>query len=105
MSTRKNFLGAAASLGAAIAASRSGAAATGASPAPSASMAPQRPPSDAARAFAARMRKFDAKLSDAELDGIARGIDDEWSSGSRINAKGNVLRNSDEPDPPFSVKA
>lgn len=104
MSTRKNFLGAAASLGAVIAASRGATAA--ATPAPSATPAPaeQKPPSEAARAFAARMRKFDAKLSDAELETIARGIDDAWSAGSRINAKGKELRNADEPDPAFSVK-
>lgn len=104
MSTRKSFLGAAASLGAAVAAARGGAIAAS-SPQPAPSATPVKPPSEAARAFALRMRSFDAKLTDAEIDTIAHGIDDAWSVGNRVNAKGKALRNGDEPDPAFSVRA
>lgn len=104
MSTRKSFLGAAASLGAAMAAARGGAAAATPSPQPVPAATPVKPPSEAARAFALRMRSFDPKLTDAEVDTIAHGIDDAWSVGNRVNAKGKALRNSDEPDPSFSVR-
>lgn len=105
MGTRKSFLGAAASLGAVIAAARGVAVAATPSPAAPPTAAPVKPPSDAARALALRIRHFDAKLSDAEIDTIAHGIDDSWSVGGAVNPKGKALRNSDEPDPAFSVRA
>ena len=103
MSTRKSFLSAAASVAAIVAARANAAAAPSPSPAPTPS-APK-PPSEAARAIALRMRRFDAKLSDAEIDTIARGIDDNWSGAAPLNPKGKALRNSDEPDTSFSVRA
>lgn len=105
MSTRKSFLGAAASLGAVMAAARGTSAAPAAPPSPTPAPAAAKPPSEAARAFALRMRSFDAKLSEAEIDTIARGIDDAWSVGQRVNAKGKVLRNGDEPEAAFTVPA
>jgi hypothetical protein len=105
MSTRKSFLGAAASLGAVMAAARGASAAPTSSPKPAPTATPVKPPSEAARAVALRMRSFDEKLTDAEIDNIAHGIDDSWSVGSRLNARGKALSNSDEPDPAFSVRA
>ncbi len=49
------------------------------------------------------MRTFDSNLSDKELEDIARGIDDYWNVGKRVNPKGRALKNSDEPATPFSV--
>jgi hypothetical protein len=43
------------------------------------------------------MRRFDAGLSDAELDKIAHGIDDNLKAARALNPKGRPLRNSDEP--------
>ncbi len=65
-----------------------------ASPGPSPS---PKPPSAAARAQAETMRAFDPKLTDAQLDTIARGIDGNDAAGQRLNKKGRVLKNGDEP--------
>lgn len=107
MSTRKAFLGATASLGAVIAAARGVTAAPTSPPAPTPAptASPVKPPSEAARAVALRMRRFDPKLTDGEIDTIAHGIDDSWSVGSRVNPKGKALRNGDEPDPAFAIHA
>jgi len=42
------------------------------------------------------MRRFDAKLSDSDLEGIARGIDDNAAAGATLHQKKNQLRNSDD---------
>jgi hypothetical protein len=73
-----------------------------AAPKPSAS---PKPPSAAARAQAEAMRAFDPKLTDAELDTIARGIDGNDRSGQKLNKKGRVLKNGDEPVTRFAVDA
>jgi hypothetical protein len=43
------------------------------------------------------MRRFDPKLTDAEVANIAGQIDGNWKSGERLNPKGKRLKNSDEP--------
>ena len=63
----------------------------------------EKPPSEAAAALAARMRAFDPKLTDKDLDGIARGIDGNLDIGKAVNPKGKALKNWDEPATPFSV--
>ena len=62
-----------------------------------------KPPSEAASALAARMRAFDPRLTDKELDEIARGIDGNLEAGKAVNPKGKALDNWDEPATPFSV--
>lgn len=98
MSTRKAFLTAAAS-GALLAAAP-------APPAPSATPSPSgsQKTSTLSRAFAERMRAFDPALTDAQIDTIAQGIEDNLEAGSRINPKGKALKNSDEPVTVFEVE-
>jgi hypothetical protein len=100
MSTRKGFLTAAASTALLAAAP--------APPAPSASPSPSPsspPPSQLSRAFAERMRKFDPSLTDKQLETIASGIDDNLKLGDRVNPKGRVLKNWNEPDTIFEAGA
>jgi hypothetical protein len=94
MSTRKDFLAAAASL-------------------PLIAVAPPSPVptpnkqkiSEAAKALAAQMRKFDSALSDKELEQIAEGIDYNLRLGARVNRDGDALKNWDEPVTVFEVPA
>lgn len=72
------------------------------SPSPSASPSPK-PPSAAARSQAEAMRRFDAKLSDEQIETIARGIDGLTSTGQRLNPHGTTLKNADEPVTRFAV--
>ncbi|MEA2664443.1 MAG: hypothetical protein QOI11_1387 [Candidatus Eremiobacteraeota bacterium] len=51
------------------------------------------------------MRAFDPKLSDAQVETIARGIDGGYAAGQKLNKHGRVLRNGDEPVTRFSVDA
>lgn len=62
-----------------------------------------RPISPAALATALTYRTFDATLSDAEIEKIARGIDNKRAAGARLNPKGALLKNGDEPVTHFSV--
>lgn len=62
-----------------------------------------KPPSEAALATARTMRRFDPQLSDAEIETIARGIDENATAGARLNPKNKRLRNSDEPVTAFTV--
>ncbi len=78
------------------------AAAGPASPGPSAS---PKPPSAGARAQAEAMRAFDPKLSEAEIETIARGIDGGYAGGQKLNKHGRVLKNGDEPITRFHVDA
>lgn len=95
MSSRKDFLGFATSIAALVAAPQS--------PAPTPSPKPASEASDAARALALRMRAFDPALTDAEVRTIAEGIDPNLKLGSKINPKGRVLKNSDEPATTFEA--
>jgi hypothetical protein len=73
------------------------------SPAPSPSPSPK-PPSAPALATAAAMRRFDAALSDKDIDTIARAIDDNRRGAARLNPrKATVLKNGDEPVTRFSA--
>ncbi len=96
--TRKSFLAAAAS-GALIAAAPPSAQPSGS---PSPSPKPQKV-SQAARALAASMRKFDPQLSDKALDRIAENIDGNLKIGNSINPKGTKLKNWDEPATTFEA--
>ena len=100
MRTRKQFLAAAVSAGALLAAPAS--AQTVAPPKPTATPAPKKA-SDAATALAARMRAFDPKLTDDELATIADGIDGNLSLGRAVNPKGTAIPNSIEPATAFRV--
>jgi len=103
MSTRKEFIAAAATAPLLAAAPSSPPAATP-SPAPAATPK-KRQISQAARALAARMRSFDASLSDKELEQIAGGIDDNLKLGDRVNPHGTAIKNWDEPASEFEVPA
>lgn len=101
MSTRKQFIAAAASVPLIAAAP------------PSPHPAPQTPSpaptkrqiSAAARALAARMREFDSALSDKEIEEIAAGIDENLTIGGRVNPHGTALKNWNEPVTIFEVPA
>lgn len=47
------------------------------------------------------MRRFDPSLADAQLDEIARSIEEQWRIGAAVDPKGRALRNGDEPDSVF----
>ncbi len=95
MSTRKQFIAAAASVPLI-------AAAPSATPSPAPT---KRPVSEAAKALAARMRKFDSALTDGEVETIAAGIDENLRAGERVNPHGTALKNWDEPVTVFEVPA
>jgi len=50
------------------------------------------------------MRRFDSKLSDADVEKIARAIDDNAKAATALNPKKKRLRNSDEPVTTFSAE-
>jgi hypothetical protein len=79
------------------------AASVGALMTPSPQPSPTPSPSPASREFALRMRAFDPKLTDAEIESIAAGVEANWKLGKTVNHKGDALKNSDEPIPSFSV--
>lgn len=102
MSSRKEFLAAAAAVPLLAAAPPS--------PAPTAVPTATPPPSKQkisplARDFAQRMREFDPSLSDKQLEDIAAGIDGNLKIGNRVNPKGQALKNWDEPATEFEVPA
>lgn len=81
MSTRKQFISAAATV-----------------PLLAAAPSPQpKPVSDAAKALAIQMRTFDSALTDKQVEEIAKGIDDNLKVGARVNPHGTFLKNWDEP--------
>jgi hypothetical protein len=115
---RKQFLATVAATGAALALQRSRRASaqptSAAKPAPPTPAAPgspglpsaaptEKPPSAAALAVAAAMRRFDPKLSDAEVLEIAKSIDDDAQAGAALNPKKKRLGNSDQPVTVFTV--
>jgi hypothetical protein len=108
MATRKAFLFTIAASGTAVAAPAAVAgepvATPTAVPTPKATPTPK-PPTPAAAAWAERMRKFDATLSDKEVAVIATSIDQAYDLGTAINPKGRRLKNSDEPISPFEVES
>lgn len=108
MASRKSFLAAVATIGAAAAAAKSvSAAAPPVAPAPTPAASPTPKPakvSAAARAFAEKMRAFDPGLSDKDVNSIAEGVDYYQGAGKRVNPKGRALKNSDEPATTFEVR-
>jgi hypothetical protein len=54
-------------------------------------------PSPAALALAHEMRELDPALTDAQLDGIARGIDEVRSHGAALSPKKKRLANGVDP--------
>jgi len=115
MADRRSFLGAAVSGVAAsvLLAAKAGAQAgppeppPATSPRPSPSPAPSaspKPPSPLAAALALSMRRFDANLSEKDLDTIAHAIDDNRKGAVRLNpSKATFLKNADEPVTRFAV--
>ncbi len=74
-----------------------------AQPSPSAGASPK-PASAAAVAIAASMRRFDANLSDNDLDTIAHAIDANRRGAARLNPKkATGLKNGDEPVTRFAA--
>ena len=108
MADRRSFLGAvsgaAASVLLAAPAGAQAGAPPAASPLPSASPA-AKPASPLATATAETMRRFDARLSDADLRTIAQGIDALRHEGGRLNPhRATALKNADEPALRFAVE-
>ena len=66
-------------------------------------VAAPKPPSEAAVASARAMRRFDPKLTDDQIDTIARAIDENAGVGASLNPKKKRLRNADEPVTTFAV--
>jgi hypothetical protein len=98
MSSRKQFLAAAASMPLLAAAPPS--------PQPTATPKPaaKKPKiSEAAKALAQQMRSFDASLGDKQVEDIAAGIDGNLKIGARVNPHGTTLKNWDEPATSFEV--
>ncbi len=60
-------------------------------------------PSDAARAVAATMRRFDRRLTAEELETIARGIDEATAAATPLRSRHDSLRNGEEPVTRFAV--
>ena len=111
MADRRTFLGAVSGAAAALLASPADAQAPAPQAPPASSPLPSprpsaspKPPSAAATAFAASMRAFDPRLSDADVDTIAHAVDDNRRGAARLNPrKATTLRNGDEPVTRFAV--
>jgi hypothetical protein len=110
MADRRSFLGAVSGVAASVLlagpadAQTAAPAAPATGPSPKASASPK-PPTAVAAAIAASMRRFDPALSDADLDTIAHGIDDNRRGAARLNPhRATALHNSDEPVTRFSVR-
>jgi hypothetical protein len=111
MADRRSFLGAVSGVAASVLlaaqadAQTSAPAAAPASPLPSpAPSGSPKPASAVAAAIAASMRRFDAALSDKDVDTIAHAIDDNRRGAARLNPrKATALKNADEPVTRFPV--
>jgi hypothetical protein len=110
MADRRSFLGAVSGVAASVmfaaqADAQTSAPAAPASPLPSpAPSGSPKPASAVAAAIAASMRRFDAALSDKDVDTIAHAIDDNRRGAARLNPrKATALKNADEPVTRFSV--
>ena len=103
MADRRTFLGAVSGAAASLVLANAADAQTAApSPAPSASASPK-PLSAAARAQAEAMRAFDPRLTDAQVEIVARGIDDANAAAAKLNPRGTFLHNADEPVTQFHL--
>ena len=95
MKNRKAFLSSVAS----------GAALLLAAPAPAQSASPAKAPSAAALAIATAMRRFDPKLSDAQIQRIAKDIEANQKGAAELNPPKKRLQNWDEPVTTFRAQA
>lgn len=100
MSSRKQFLTAAAAVPLLAAAPPSPAPTKAPTPSPAPS---KRKISQTARDFAQQMRQFDPSLTDKQVEEIAAGIDGNFRIGKAVNPKGEALKNWDEPVTVFEV--
>jgi hypothetical protein len=112
MADRRSFLGAVSGVAASVLlASKADAQATAPVAPPASSPLPSpgpssspKPASALAAAVAASMKRFDANLSDKDLDTIAHAIDDNRRGAQRLNPnKATALKNGDEPVTRFSA--
>ncbi|GAC1299282.1 MAG: hypothetical protein NVSMB19_03060 [Vulcanimicrobiaceae bacterium] len=71
---------------------------------PAAAPAAAKPAGALALAAASAMRRFDPNLSDADVEKIARGIEQNANVGARLDPKEKRLRNGDEPVTSFVVR-
>ena len=60
-------------------------------------------PSPTARDFALHMRRFDAQLTDAQIDSIASQVDQLGGLRDALRPKGHDLTSGDAPTPAFEV--
>jgi hypothetical protein len=100
MKNRRSFLATVASGGVGFALAKVDPAAAQSSPAPSPS---GKPASLGAAAIAATMRRFDAALSDDDLQTIAKAIDANNDAAKSLNPKKKRLENGDAPVVEFIV--
>jgi hypothetical protein len=111
MADRRSFLGAVSGVAASVLLAAQADAQAPAPVAPPASPLPSpkpsaspKPASAVAAAIAASMRRFDAALSDKDVDAIAHAIDDNRRGAARLNPrKSTALKNGDEPVTRFAV--
>jgi hypothetical protein len=100
MKNRRSFLATVASGGVGLALAKADPAAAQSSPAPSPS---GKPASAGAAAIAATMRRFDAALSNDDLQTIAKAIDANDDAAKSLNPKKKRLKNGDAPVVRFAV--
>ncbi|HZO95271.1 MAG TPA: hypothetical protein VFB22_16105 [Candidatus Baltobacteraceae bacterium] len=110
MADRRAFLGVVSGAAASVLLAAPAGAQAGAPPAPPACPLPSvrpgaKPASALATATAEGMRRFDARLSDADLRTIAHGIDELRDEAGHLNPhRGTALKNGDEPALRFSAE-
>ncbi|MBC5816503.1 MAG: hypothetical protein GIW97_08175 [Candidatus Eremiobacteraeota bacterium] len=98
MSSRRLFLRTTLASGASLLLATKAQAQTSPAAAPASTPTPaSKPPSAVALAQANDMRRYDPKLTDADIANIAGQIDGNLKSGARLNPRGKRLKNSDEP--------
>ncbi len=102
MKSRRSFLTAVASGGVGLALAKADPAVAQSSPSPAASPS-DKPVSAVSAAVALSMRQFDATLSDAELQTIAKAIDANNDTAKALNPKKKRLKNGDAPVVVFTV--
>jgi hypothetical protein len=103
MKSRRSFLASVASGGIGFALAKADpAVAQSASPSP-APTASGKPASAAALAAAVAMRRFDAELTDDDVQTIAKAIDANNDGAKLLNPKNKRLKNSDAPIVRFAV--
>lgn len=102
MKSRRTFLAAVASGGAALALAKADLTGAQSTPSPAASPS-DKPVSAVSAAIALSMRQFDSALSDAELQTISQVIDANNDAAKSLNPKKKRLKNGDAPVVVFAV--